>query len=99
MIFLRSLRGAVTQISLRYGNGIVVARLADGSWSAPSAIGIGGADFDGQAGFKFTDFIFVLNDTAAVQKFSHQGLLLWEAMCLSQSDLLGEMLRVEGLQI
>ena len=40
--------------SARYGNGIVVARLADGSWSAPSAIGLGGAGFGGQIGFELT---------------------------------------------
>jgi SH3 domain-containing YSC84-like protein 1 len=50
----------------RYGNGLVVVRLSDGSWSAPSAIGIGGAGFGGQIGFELTDFVFVLNDAAAV---------------------------------
>lgn len=61
--------------SARYGNGIVVARLADGSWSAPSAIGLGGAGFGGQIGFELTDFVFVLNDAAAVRSFSEQGSL------------------------
>jgi lipid-binding SYLF domain-containing protein len=59
----------------RYGNGIVVARLADGSWSAPSAIGLGGAGFGGQIGFELTDFVFVLNDAAAVRAFSQAGSL------------------------
>jgi SH3 domain-containing YSC84-like protein 1 len=59
----------------RYGNGIVVARLADGTWSAPSAIGLGGAGFGGQIGFELTDFVFVLNDAAAVRAFSQQGSL------------------------
>lgn len=57
----------------RYGNGVVVARLADGSWSAPSAIGTGGAGFGGQIGFELTDFVFILNDAAAVRTFSQQG--------------------------
>ncbi|TVY42108.1 SH3 domain-containing protein [Lachnellula subtilissima] len=61
--------------SARYGNGIVVARLADGSWSAPSAIGTGGAGFGGQIGFELTDFVFILNDAAAVRTFSQQGSL------------------------
>lgn len=61
--------------SARYGNGIVVARLADGSWSAPSAIGLGGAGIGGQIGFELTDFVFVLNDAAAVRAFSQQGSL------------------------
>lgn len=59
----------------RYGNGIVVARLADGTWSAPSAIGLGGAGFGGQIGFELTDFVFVLNDAAAVRAFSQKGSL------------------------
>jgi lipid-binding SYLF domain-containing protein len=61
--------------SARYGNGIVVARLADGSWSAPSAIGTGGAGFGGQIGFELTDFVFILNDAAAVRTFSQAGSL------------------------
>jgi len=59
--------------SARYGNGIVVARLSDGTWSAPSAIGTGGAGFGGQIGFELTDFVFILNDAAAVRTFSQQG--------------------------
>jgi SH3 domain-containing YSC84-like protein 1 len=61
--------------SARYGNGIVVARLSDGTWSAPSAIGLGGAGFGGQIGFELTDFVFVLNDPSAVRAFSQQGSL------------------------
>ncbi|RAL67043.1 hypothetical protein DID88_007823 [Monilinia fructigena] len=59
----------------RYGNGVVVARLSDGSWSAPSAIGIGGAGVGGQIGFELTDFVFILNDAAAVRTFSQAGSL------------------------
>jgi lipid-binding SYLF domain-containing protein len=61
--------------SRRYGNGIVVARLSDGSWSAPSAIGLGGAGFGGQISFELTDFVFVLNDASTVRAFSQQGSL------------------------
>lgn len=53
----------------------MVARLADGSWSAPSAIGTGGAGFGGQIGFELTDFVFILNDAAAVRTFSQAGSL------------------------
>lgn len=54
---------------------MVIARLADGTWSAPSAIGTGGAGFGGQIGFELTDFVFILNDAAAVRTFSQQGSL------------------------
>lgn len=59
----------------RFGSGIVVARLADGSWSAPSAIVTAGAGVGGQIGFELTDFVFILNDYAAVRTFSQMGTL------------------------
>lgn len=59
----------------RFGSGIVVSRLADGSWSAPSAIATLGGGVGGQIGFELTDFVFILNDYAAVRTFSHAGAL------------------------
>jgi lipid-binding SYLF domain-containing protein len=61
--------------SARFGSGIVVARLSDGSWSAPSAIATAGAGFGGQIGFELTDFVFILNDASAVRTFSQFGTL------------------------
>jgi SH3 domain-containing YSC84-like protein 1 len=60
----------------RYSNGIVVARLANGTWSAPSAIGLRGAWLGGQIGFELTDFVFVLNDAPTVRAFSQLGSLI-----------------------
>ncbi|KAG0249481.1 hypothetical protein BG011_009264 [Mortierella polycephala] len=57
----------------RAGAGIVVARLEDGSWSAPSAIGTGGMGFGGQIGAEITDFVIVLNTRSAVKSFSSGG--------------------------
>ncbi|OCK80915.1 DUF500-domain-containing protein [Lepidopterella palustris CBS 459.81] len=57
----------------RFGSGVVVARLADGSWSAPSAIGTVGGGFGGQIGFELTDFVFILNDANAVKTFAQAG--------------------------
>ena len=59
----------------RFGSGVVVARLPDGSWSPPSAIVTGGAGFGGQIGFEFTDFVFILNDVSAVKTFAQAGSL------------------------
>ncbi|KAL8939475.1 MAG: hypothetical protein Q9211_002726 [Gyalolechia sp. 1 TL-2023] len=59
----------------RFGSGIVVARLGDGTWSAPSALATGGGGFGGQIGFELTDFVFILNNEAAVRTFSQQGSL------------------------
>ena len=61
--------------SARFGSGVVVARLSDGTWSAPSALMTGGAGFGGQIGFELTDFVFILNDASAVKTFSQQGSL------------------------
>ncbi|KAG7450178.1 DUF500-domain-containing protein [Guyanagaster necrorhizus] len=47
--------------SARAGSGIVIARLDDGTWSCPSAIGTAGVGFGGQAGAEMTDFLIVLN--------------------------------------
>ncbi|KAI9318679.1 hypothetical protein BX666DRAFT_2096634 [Dichotomocladium elegans] len=57
----------------RAGSGLVIARLPDGSWSAPSAIVTGGMGFGGQVGAELTDFVMVLNTTAAVKTFMHHG--------------------------
>ncbi|KAI1322834.1 hypothetical protein F5Y16DRAFT_25443 [Xylariaceae sp. FL0255] len=59
--------------SARFGSGLVVARLPDGNWSAPSAIITAGGGFGGQIGFELTDFVFILNDAGAVKTFSQQG--------------------------
>ncbi|KAK1991752.1 SH3 domain-containing protein [Colletotrichum falcatum] len=59
----------------RFGSGLTVARLPDGSWSAPSAIGTAGAGFGGQIGFELTDFVFILNDASAVKTFAQAGSL------------------------
>lgn len=57
------------------GSGVVVARLGDGSWSAPSAIMAAGGSLGGQIGFELTDFVFILNDAAAVRTFSKAGAI------------------------
>lgn len=57
----------------RTGTGLVVAKLPDGSWSAPSAIGTVGAGVGGQIGAELTDFVIILNTQAAVDAFSMGG--------------------------
>jgi lipid-binding SYLF domain-containing protein len=59
----------------RFGSGVVIARLADGTWSAPSAIATVGGGFGGQIGFELTDFVFILNEASAVRTFSQAGSL------------------------
>uniref|UniRef100_A0A8H7YAK8 Ysc84 actin-binding domain-containing protein n=1 Tax=Psilocybe cubensis TaxID=181762 RepID=A0A8H7YAK8_PSICU len=61
--------------SARAGSGIVIARLDDGTWSAPSAIGTAGLGVGGQAGAEMTDFLIVLNSRAAIRSFMAAGSL------------------------
>jgi SH3 domain-containing YSC84-like protein 1 len=61
-------------VSGKGGEGVVVARTAHG-WSAPSFIGLGGAGWGLQVGAELTDFVFVLNNDAAVRAFSRDGNL------------------------
>ncbi|KAL4800873.1 hypothetical protein BDV19DRAFT_383892 [Aspergillus venezuelensis] len=56
--------------SLRFGSGLVVARLPNGTWSAPSAIATGKILAKGQFGMELTDYVYVLNSETAVEKFS-----------------------------
>ncbi|KAG5334081.1 hypothetical protein C0989_004415 [Termitomyces sp. Mn162] len=57
------------------GSGIVIARLPDGSWSAPSCIATGGLGWGLQIGADITDFVIVLNSADAVKAFSIGGNL------------------------
>ncbi|KZT68365.1 DUF500-domain-containing protein [Daedalea quercina L-15889] len=61
--------------SARAGTGVVIARLEDGSWSAPSAIGSAGLGVGGQAGAEMTDFLVVLNSRSTVRSFMSAGSL------------------------
>ncbi|KAL1943866.1 hypothetical protein VTO73DRAFT_3684 [Trametes versicolor] len=61
--------------SARAGSGIVIAKLEDGTWSAPSAIGTAGLGVGGQAGAEMTDFLVVLNSRSAVKSFMSAGSL------------------------
>ena len=60
-------------ISGRLGTGLVIARLPDGRWSAPSAIGTAGVGWGAQIGGEITDFVVILNTRAAVDMFCAQG--------------------------
>ena len=53
----------------RMGTGLVVARLPDGRWSAPSAIGPAGVGWGPQIGGEIMDFVIILNTQRAVKAF------------------------------
>ncbi|KAJ3287243.1 hypothetical protein HDU79_005835 [Rhizoclosmatium sp. JEL0117] len=60
-------------LNKRGGSGLVMVRLPDGSWSAPSAISTNGFGAGIQIGAEFTDLVLILNTEAAVQAFSNGG--------------------------
>lgn len=62
-------------MSARGGAGVVVARLADGTWSPPAAIGLGGLGGGFNAGAEVTDFLIVLTSRRAVSTFMATGSL------------------------
>ena len=53
----------------RYGTGLVVAKLDDGSWSAPSAVTISGMGWGLQIGAEFTEMMLILASQSAVNTF------------------------------
>ncbi|KAF8167819.1 hypothetical protein B0H34DRAFT_646722 [Crassisporium funariophilum] len=61
--------------SARAGSGIVIAKLDNGTWSAPSAIGTAGLGLGGQAGAEMTDFLVVLNSHSVSRSFMAAGSL------------------------
>jgi SH3 domain-containing YSC84-like protein 1 len=71
---LRVLKGGFF-VSGRIGEGVVIARLPEGGWSGPSAIGTGGAGFGFQVGGQVTEFVIILNTQAAVKAFARGGNL------------------------
>ena len=56
--------------SARMGTGLVIARLEDDSWSAPSAVAISGVGWGFQIGGELTDVVLILNTQYAVNAFS-----------------------------
>lgn len=62
-------------VTARGGSGIVVARLPDGSWSAPSAIGIAGLGGGFEIGIEVSDLVIILNQERAVSAFAKGGNL------------------------
>lgn len=57
----------------RYGTGLVVAKLDDGSWSAPSAVVLTGLGWGLQIGAELTDVMLILSTDAAVNTFKSRA--------------------------
>lgn len=57
----------------RYGTGLVIAKLSDGSWSAPSAVVLTGLGWGLQIGAELTDVMVVLSTDYAVNTFKSRA--------------------------
>ncbi|KAM8904930.1 SH3 domain-containing YSC84-like protein 1 isoform 3-T6 [Spinachia spinachia] len=68
-------------ITARGGSGIVIARLADRRWSAPSAIGIAGLGGGFEIGVEVSDLVIILNHRRAVEAFAKGGNLTLGGNC------------------
>ncbi|XP_004686151.2 PREDICTED: SH3 domain-containing YSC84-like protein 1 [Condylura cristata] len=62
-------------VTARGGSGVVLARLPDGRWSAPSAIGIAGLGGGFELGIEVSDLVVILNYDRAVEAFARGGNL------------------------
>ncbi|XP_046287929.1 SH3 domain-containing YSC84-like protein 1 isoform X1 [Marmota monax] len=68
-------------VTARGGSGIVLARLPDGTWSAPSAIGIAGLGGGFEIGIEVSDLVIILNYDRAVEAFAKGGNLTLGGNC------------------
>lgn len=71
------------------GNGIVVARLSDGSWSPPSAIAVRSGSVGIVAGVDVYDCICVLNTKAAVEAYQKSEMQLGGGLTLAAGPVGG----------
>jgi lipid-binding SYLF domain-containing protein len=60
---------AGASFTIRGGSGIVISRLPDGTWSAPSAIKTGGFGFGSQFGAEIIELVMVLSSEEALKNF------------------------------
>uniref|UniRef100_A0A3Q3A3X6 SH3 and SYLF domain containing 1 n=1 Tax=Kryptolebias marmoratus TaxID=37003 RepID=A0A3Q3A3X6_KRYMA len=68
-------------VTARGGSGIVIARLHDRRWSAPSAIGIAGLGGGFEIGLEVSDLVIILNQRRAVDAFTKGGNLTLGGNC------------------
>ncbi|CAO3587905.1 unnamed protein product [Absidia cylindrospora] len=72
IVFIRLYRVGFL-VSAKGGTGIIIARLPDGSWSAPSGVSLTSVGFGHQAGGEIIDSIIVMNYRGAVKAFFDAG--------------------------
>jgi SH3 domain-containing YSC84-like protein 1 len=66
-------KGGFGLVGGEFGTGLVVARLGNGSWSAPSAIGTAGLSWGALIGAQVSDHVFLLMNNDAVELLFHNN--------------------------
>lgn len=72
LAFVRASK-VVLGVSFHVGSGIVLSRLSDGTWSAPSAIGVWGLGLGLQFGLEVAEYVFILQSEEAMEHFRRGG--------------------------
>ncbi|ORY98795.1 hypothetical protein BCR43DRAFT_488183 [Syncephalastrum racemosum] len=72
LMFIRLYRVGL-MLSAKGGTGVIIARLPDGSWSAPSGISMTSLGFGHMAGGEIIDSVIVMNYRGAVKAFLDGG--------------------------
>jgi len=71
---LTVVKGGFGLVGGEIGTGLVVARMSDGTWSAPSAIGAAGLSWGALVGAQISDHVFLLmTDNAVEMLFNNKG--------------------------
>ena len=66
-------KGGFGVAGVEFGTGLVVARLGEGMWSAPSALGTAGLSWGALIGAQVSDHVFLLMTDAAVELLFRQS--------------------------
>ncbi|KAI6679798.1 hypothetical protein NL676_033679 [Syzygium grande] len=82
-------------VTYKIGTGLVIARRADGTWSAPSAILSVGLGWGAQIGGEIMDFIIILHDYKAVKTFCSRMHFSLGAGCSAAAGPVGRVLEAD----
>lgn len=82
-------------VAYKLGTGLVIARRADGSWSAPSAISSVGLGWGAQIGGELMDFIVVLHNSEAVKTFCSRMHFSLGAGCSAAAGPIGRVVEAD----
>lgn len=82
-------------LAYKLGTGLVIARRADGSWSAPSALLSVGLGWGAQVGGELMDFIIVLHDSKAVKTFCSRMHFSLGAGCSAAAGPVGRVFEAD----